>query len=387
MSDIANPEWLADVDELVRQGDLTEAAARLEGAISGVSAQPSLWLKLAGLRRALRQPRRALDAVHIALSAEPLDFMALVMRAALLDRIKDGEAGLAWEQALAQRPAGDLHPALAAAVAAGEATHTAWKATRAAQLIAATTNIECRASEDEARRITRFRSNILRQSRPYHSEPTHFHFPELVEREFHPRGDFGWIEGLEAATNDIRAEMLAAIASGGSQSKPYIQYQEHEALAQWRALNNNDDWTAIHLQSHGRRVEANAELCPLTMALLEKFAQPSIVGASPNAMFSLLAPNTKIPPHVGVSNARLVCHLPLIVPDGCWFRVGGETRLWREGEAFVFDDTIEHEAVNPTDQLRIVLIFDIWHPGLSSVERDAVASLIAAEAGNADLAL
>jgi aspartyl/asparaginyl beta-hydroxylase (cupin superfamily) len=71
--------------------------------------------------------------------------------------------------------------------------------------------------------------------------------------------------------------------------------------------------------------------------------------------------------------------LPLIVPEGCWFRVGGETRHWKRGEAFVFDDTIEHEAMNPTDELRVVFIFDIWHPDLSQVERDAVKAVIEAE--------
>ena len=74
-----------------------------------------------------------------------------------------------------------------------------------------------------------------------------------------------------------------------------------------------------------------------------------------------------------------MCHLPLVVPDGCWFRVGAETRHWREGEAFVFDDTIEHEALNPTDQLRVVFIFDVWHPDLAEAERAAVAALIEAD--------
>jgi aspartyl/asparaginyl beta-hydroxylase (cupin superfamily) len=109
--------------------------------------------------------------------------------------------------------------------------------------------------------------------------------------------------------------------------------------------------------------------------------QPDIPGAGPNAMFSLLAPHTTIPPHVGVNNSRLVCHLPLVVPEGCWFRVGAETRHWRCGEAFVFDDTIEHEAANPSDQLRVVFIFDVWHPGLTEIEREAVRRVIACEGG------
>jgi aspartyl/asparaginyl beta-hydroxylase (cupin superfamily) len=117
------------------------------------------------------------------------------------------------------------------------------------------------------------------------------------------------------------------------------------------------------------------------MAAIEAIDQPVIDGASPNAMFSLLAPGVAIPPHVGVSNARLVCHLPLIIPTGCWFRVGGETREWRRGEAFVFDDTIEHEAANPSSQLRVVLIVDLWHPDLTAAERAAVAALIGAEGG------
>ena len=235
------------------------------------------------------------------------------------------------------------------------------------------------ASDDEAWRIDRFRSNVLRQTRVWHSEPTHFHYPGLVEREFHPRERFPWLAELEAATPVIRAEMQAALTSQRAELVPYLEYQDHEALAQWKALNRNPDWTALHLIKQGTPIAANAALCPQTFALLEKLPQPPIPGASPNVMFSLLAPRTEIPPHVGVNNARLVCHLPLVVPEGCWFRVGDETRSWREGEAFVFDDTIEHEAANPSDQLRVVLIFDVWHPDLSAIEQQAVAALIEAE--------
>jgi aspartyl/asparaginyl beta-hydroxylase (cupin superfamily) len=160
-----------------------------------------------------------------------------------------------------------------------------------------------------------------------------------------------------------------------------VQYDDHLPMDQWRPLNRNLDWTAIHLVRNGVTVEPNARHCPKTMELLASLPQPRIPASAPNAMFSLLAPNTQIPPHVGVSNARLVCHLPLVVPDGCWFRVGAETRPWNVGEAFVFDDTIEHEAMNPTDELRVVFIFDVWHPDLSPVERDAVAALIATETG------
>ena len=119
------------------------------------------------------------------------------------------------------------------------------------------------------------------------------------------------------------------------------------------------------------------------MALLAGAPQPDQPGRTPSAMFSLLKPNTRIPAHVGVSNARLVTHLPLIVPEGCGFRVGNETRQWVPGKAWVFDDTIEHEAWNDSDQLRVVLIFDIWHPDLSPAERAMITALTAASTTSA----
>jgi len=71
-------------------------------------------------------------------------------------------------------------------------------------------------------------------------------------------------------------------------------------------------------------------------------------------MFSLLAPHTRIPSHYGDTNARLVGHLPLILPGNCRFRVGNEIREWRYGEAWLFDDTIEHEAWNDSDEVRVI---------------------------------
>ena len=370
---------LAQADATAASGDLAGAAALIEAVLAEADLGPALWLKLAALRRALRQPRRALEAVHRALAHAPLDFVALALRAGLLEKVEPESAGLAWTEALAQKPPGELPAGLAAAVGRGAALSAEWQAAREQRLATATDDSDTAISPDEAWRIARFRSNVLRKTRVWHSEPTHFHYPGLVEREFHPRSRFPWLAELEAATPIIRAEMQAALASARAELVPYLEYQDHEALAQWKALNRNPDWTALHLIKQGVPVAANTALCPQTTALLAQLPQPVIPGASPNAMYSLLAPQTVIPPHVGVNSARLVCHLPLVVPPGCWFRVGAETRPWHEGEAFVFDDTIEHEAANPSDQLRVVMIFDLWHPDLSPAEQHAVAALIGAE--------
>lgn len=376
-----DPARIAEADGLVRQGDIARAAVLLEEALADNDAGAPLWLRLAGLRRALKQPRRALDAVHRALAVAPLDFMALAMKASLLEHMGDAEAGRAWDHALAQKPDGELPPMLVQMIAAGEQVRDRWIDARSHMLADAAARAAGAAEPDERAKLDRFRSNILRKTRVYRSEPMGYHYPGLSEREFHPRHRFPWLAEVEAATGEIRAEMEALLHSERAELVPYLQYSDHEPLAQWAGLNRNPDWTAIHLIRNGQRIDANADLCPRTMAVLAKLDQPVIAGASPTAMFSLLAPHTAIPPHNGVNNTRLLCHLPLVVPEGCWFRVGAETRHWREGEAMIFDDTIEHEASNPSELLRVVLIFDLWHLDLSDAERRAIAAMVGVDTG------
>jgi aspartyl/asparaginyl beta-hydroxylase (cupin superfamily) len=382
---MAASSTIADADRAAASGDLPRAQRLLAQASAQSPDDVPLLMKLAAVSKAAGRPADALAAVHRVLVKTPLDFVALALRATLLDALGDQRAGEAWGNALAQRPDEALPPPLAAAVATGEKRRDEWLAMRDARMQRNMAAAVAEADSEERERIQRFRSNVLRRTRPYHSEPTHFHYPGLVEREFHPRRLFPWISRLEAATDQIIAEFDAVMAAERRELVPYIQYDDHQPLDQWRSLNNNVDWTAIHLLQNGRRIDANAQHCPRTMALLGSIDQPRIAGAGPNAMFSLLAPHTAIPPHVGVNNTRLVCHLPLVVPQGCWFRVGAETRHWQRGEAFVFDDTIEHEASNPSDQLRVVFIVDVWHPELSAAERRAVTALIESEGSAGEL--
>jgi hypothetical protein len=227
-------------------------------------------------------------------------------------------------------------------------------------------------------KFERFIASALHME-PFEREgPTHYCYPGLGAAGYYDEGLFNWLTALETASDAIEAEFKAVVGSEAAQLVPYISYPEGVPLEQWTALNNNRDWTAIHILQNGRRIDANARHCPQLMDLLAQLPQPHVGGAGPNAMFSLLAPGAHIPPHNGISNARLVCHLPLIVPEGCWFRVGDETRLWQRGKAWVFDDTVEHEAMNPSTELRVVMICDIWHPALDAAERAGIKAVIEA---------
>jgi hypothetical protein len=365
----------AQADAAAGAGRLADARRLLEEAVRDTPARLETWLKLAAMCRGTGDLAGALSAVSRALAIDALDLSALLMRAILLERMgKEAEAGEAYGRALAQRPAGaPPQPELAAMIAHAEQRYRRFQEATVERLRA---GIAPDGTPEEQARIDRFCTNIARVTQPYAQQPSHFHYPGLPVFEFHDRPHFPWLAELEAASADIREEFDALVASEAAELVPYIQYPDDVPLRQWASLNRSRDWTAIHLLRNGLSVERNARHCPRTMKLLERLPQPEVAGASPNAMFSLLAPRTRIPPHTGVANTRLVCHLPLIVPPACGFRVGATSRVWEPGRAFVFDDTIEHEAWNDSAELRVVFIFDVWAWGLSAAERGAVAAIL-----------
>jgi aspartyl/asparaginyl beta-hydroxylase (cupin superfamily) len=363
-------------DAAAAQGRAGEARHLLRAAIDQGAADADLWLKLAAMCRAEGATRAALEATTGALSVDPLHFVALLLHANLLEKLGEPAAGEAYGRALAQKPDGDLPLAIDRMVDHAAEQYRTHQDSLGSRLSAGLAPILRRAAPEEVRRMNRFRTNTARLTRTYHSQPTHYHYPGLVEREFHDRSAFPWIEDIERATEAIAADLDRVLAAERRELVPYVQYAEGAPLRQWQALNHSLDWSAIHLLKNGARVEANARHCEATLAMLARLPQPDISGLSPNAMFSVLAPGAHIPPHTGVANTRLVCHLPLVVPPGCWFRVGDETREWRRGEGWIFDDTIEHEAANESDATRIILIFDVWHPDLTAIEREAVARVV-----------
>jgi tetratricopeptide (TPR) repeat protein len=363
-------------DQAVAAGEFDAARSLLEQAVQSADAGIGLWMKLSAMRKAAGDLKGALAAVDRALAISPLDFSALLSRAVILDGLGDPGAGEEFGNALAQLPSDqDIPEPMKPAVAYARRKRDDHRGALEQRLIA---SLPPDLDSAERARAERFISNRSSRTRHYHQEPSDFHYPGLREIEVHDRAQFTGLEALEEATADIRAEFDALIAAEAAEMVPYIQYPDRVPMRQWKELNHNPKWTAIHLLQNGRRIDANARHCPKTLEAVAHMDQPQVAGASPNAMFSLLAPRTRIPPHTGVANTRLVCHLPLIVPPDCGFRVGETIREWRPGEAFVFDDTIEHEAWNDSDQLRVVLIIDLWPPALGPNDRQAVSAVIGA---------
>ncbi|MGY1519477.1 aspartyl/asparaginyl beta-hydroxylase domain-containing protein [Luteimonas sp. A482] len=221
-------------------------------------------------------------------------------------------------------------------------------------------------------------SILARRTQPYHSHCNQLQVPRLPAITFYDDALFPWMRELESRTDQIKAELQEMLASRGEEFVPYIQYRPGDPVNQWDKLNHSRNWSGFHLYAHGEPVPEHLAQCPRTAEALALVDAVEIAGLCPNAMFSALAPGAHIPPHTGETNARLVAHLPLVVPEECHFRVGFDWRQWREGKCWVFDDTLEHEARNDSDQVRVILMFDVWNPLLSLEERDMATALAGA---------
>ncbi|WP_233574912.1 aspartyl/asparaginyl beta-hydroxylase domain-containing protein [Stagnimonas aquatica] len=365
--------------EAMAAADAETARDRLKQALNLHSSDPGLWLHLAAASRACCDYSGAMVAVDQALRLDPRFFLALLMRATLLERDgKSKEAARAYGVALTQAPADSrLDSASLQAIRHGRLVYERYLRGMREHLNQIVPLITETNSGVVGRRLANFVDSTLGLKPRFRQEPTDYFYPGLPATEFWERGEFPWLEELEAATPRIQQE-LAQIMAVEQGFTPYVDYPDGIPLDQWAALNRSLSWSAFHFFHHGRRYEENCLRCPATMAALAKLPQPQAAGRMPAAMFSVLKPQTRIPPHTGVANVRLVMHLPLVVPSGCGFRVGNEIREWRVGQAWIFDDTIEHEAWNNSNEVRVVLICDVWNPRLSTIERENISAVLAA---------
>lgn len=361
-----------------QRGDMPEARAAFRRIVDADGTIAQQWIQLAIACRNLYDDQAADEAIERALAIDPLDLVALIFRANSLERkgnIHEANAAYGAVAAVAP-PMQQLRPELRPAVAEARAHVEKYNREKGLFLDQyLDQHYQTFAGED----LHRFRTSVdimVGRKKRFDSQSMTYHFPNLAPIEFFDRAEFPWLEGVEQATDDIRDEFLDVLRTEDGFT-PYISYPPGVPVNQFAELNNSPRWSAFHLFKGGQRIDINAKRCPKTMSVLEQVPQPEQAGRTPAAMFSLLKPRTTIPAHVGVSNVRLVTHLALIIPENCYFRVGNETRQWVPGKAWVFDDTIEHEARNDSDKLRVVLIFDIWHPHLTPPERALITALTA----------
>ena len=209
--------------------------------------------------------------------------------------------------------------------------------------------------------------------------PKFLYIPGLPDHAYHDPALQPWSEELAAGWMDLRAE-ASYLLGDNSNFESFLGIKVGESNAEYVSGSGpNPAWDAFFFYRHGERFDANHARCPKTSALIDSLSLCRVRHQAPEVCFSVIRPGSKIMPHHGVTNSRLVMHLPLVVPSECALNiVGVGEHRWREGELMMFDDTFQHEAWNDSEQSRVILLMDCWNPHLSSAEQMAVKQLVEA---------
>ncbi len=356
----------------LQRGDAAAARMAFDTVVAAGRASPRLLLLLADACAMLGDGAGQDAALDSVLAIEPRNMAALTVKGDRAAATGDERAAAAWYAMVLSTvaQAGTVDPQWAPFV------DRARIGSEAAQAAFRTHLDEALANIDAGPRFAESLAIVTGAVEPQLQQPSSFYYPGLSQMAFHDVADFDWVDELEAATSAIRAEAAAVFASGTGFG-PYVE-ADPTRPNKGHVLLDSNDWSAFHLIQNGAPVDGNADRCPATMTALAKLPLPRIARRAPMALFSQLLPHTHIPPHWGMLNTRLIVHLPLIVPDGCRLRVGNHVRDVVAGKAMIFDDTINHEAWNDSDAMRVVLLFEVWRPELSAAERAGLTRLFEA---------
>jgi len=362
----------------LRSGNAVAARELLERAIARDGSNTRLLMNLAGTLRRLGLAADEMQVIERVLALEPRHLFALLQKATLLEsQGKSRAAAKVFHHALQTIPPGTSVPvALRGLIEKAVEATRANEAALAAYLDRQLQELRARHAGAEQDRFEHCVDGFLGRRRIFTQQPTFLHFPQLPAREFYPRAEFPWLTRVEAAAADIREEFERVFSEDAASLEPYIAYPQGVPLDQWAELNHSRRWSVFYLWRDGKAIDAHLQRCPRTAQLLASLPLLDIPGYAPTVFFSILDAKSHIPAHTGVTNTRVIAHVPLIIPPQCRFRVGSQTREWRPGQAWVFDDTIEHEAWNDSEVPRAILIFDIWNPYLTAAERELVSATV-----------
>lgn len=367
-----------DAEAALRQRDVGAALELLGRAEAAAPGDIPIKMLKASALRFRGDLDGALTALEGVLTIDPYHFVALLSKGSLLERLGGPRiAACFYRDILEAAPPGDqTPPGLAAPIA------------HARRLVAENNDaladflrdqVAAVKSRHGGRSIGRFEEALdiyAGRRQPFVQQPLLMHYPQLPAIPFYDRALFPWLPRLEAATDMIRGELEIALEKAKNEFAPYVAYPPGSPVGQWGELNNSMNWRSLWLWKDGKRQDEACAVCPGTRDLLDNLPMADQPGFAPTALFSALEANTHIPPHTGSTNTRLLVHLPLILPGPARFRVGNETRDWKMGEAWVFDDSINHEAWNDANQLRVIMIFDVWNPFLSEAERELIGVMM-----------
>jgi aspartate beta-hydroxylase len=386
-SDSGNPDLLRLRAAALMAADRTDAAVDLLRDAANVAGAPgAIRSALAMCQFAAGEHAAAAETFREVLADRPEDFVARLAYAECLDLLGEADAALPeYFRAVnvAQAQGRWLSDASTGPAMRGRVKRAMDVIDHGRQALferILQPHVDAFGREAMARVAEALRIHVGTQAAPQgdpRQQPKFFWMPSLPPTAFFPRSDFAWYDALEAAAPAI-GEELRGVLDAGHELAPFLQIDDANVEEDYLGGDpQSRSWDALFFYRHGeRRAQAHAD-CPRTSLALQGVPLTRIADHAPEVLFSVLAPQTHIKPHHGVTNTRVVTHLPLVIPPGdCALVVGGQSHAWQAGRCVTFDDTFLHEAWNRTDQRRVVLILDTWNPFLRAEECIALKDLV-----------
>lgn len=370
--------------------DVARAVHFLKVAATAHPADDNLAIDFAVALIANDRPDLATNALEAHLLQVPSSHTAWLLLGQIRDAIDDRSGALAaWYQAVsrAQRAGAWLDEETTPEALLNAVTHAIEQvhAGRRGLLLGALDGVAHQFGHHSLKRVYRAVSGYLRESdgapTDARQRPKFFFFPGLPNEPYHDPLLQPWARRLTDAFADVRADAMRVLREDECLPN-FVDAAPGARPGHLAGAAAMPAWEAFFFYRHGKRFDTNHARCPATSALLESIELCRIDFDAPEICFSVLRPQTHILPHHGVTNARLVMHLPLVVPHDCALNlIGAGEHHWQEGRLVMFDDTFEHEAWNRSQASRTILLMDCWNPYLTEVERLAMKSLFETIAG------
>ena len=369
----------------LRTGAAPRAIELLQRAVAAAPGDPTSHHHLGRVFESTTELSKAADEHRTAVRLEPAFFVARLHLATCLERLgKQEQALVQYKRALddAQGHGRWLNPATTPSAVRATVAHAVLAVRNGHRQLFDTlfAPLRARYGADSMKRVEQCVRIYLNEEPPVYPDPrqrpSFLLFPGLPTSPYFDRTKLDWIDFMEAQTAPILAELQRLLPTPSGRERVFpTDALEAQNL---RGLDEPPSWNGYYFYRHGERRDDNCSNCPDTARTLDALPLCRIREHGPEVLFSVFSAGTHLLPHRGVTNTRVVGHLPLIVPEKCALSVGGEIHEWQTGRVVVFDDTYEHEAWNRSRQTRVVLIFDMWNPYLSQAERAAVTDLVSA---------
>lgn len=213
-------------------------------------------------------------------------------------------------------------------------------------------------------------------------KPELFKIDGVRKQPFYDFVDFPWSENMLLAGEAIKQELTHFLSTKNSKEsfRPYLE-RGSMTTKNLNDLAGSPNWAALDLFKNG---QPNPAIHPHFSTTLQALKGVPTYGLGEHpfeVFFSVLKPGQSIAPHYGQSNHSLTVHLPIVVPNDAYLLVDNVRKDWNNEPLIIFDDSFLHSAHNHSAETRIILLFSIWHPDLSSNDKLAVQTAFS-ERGN-----